>query len=287
MNMDIDTITLKNGCPMPRLGMGTWYLGEHPETWDEEMAALRAGIRGGCTLIDTAEMYGDGQAEKLVGEAIQPFDREKLFLVSKVLPENAGMKRIFTSLNGTLRRLGTEYLDLYLLHWRGSVPLSETVECMEELVEEGKIKAWGVSNFDTPDMEDLFSVPGGDRCAVNQVLYHLGSRGIEYDLLPWMDAHGVPAMAYCPLAQAGRLRRGLLSNMTVKRIAFRYHISEAQVLLAFVLHRRDMIAIPRSGQKEHVLENWDARHVRLSEEDWALLDQAFPAPREKEPLDIV
>ncbi len=285
--MDIDTIALNNGSRMPRLGMGTWYLGEQPKRRVEEISALRAGMRAGCRLIDTAEMYGEGRAETLVGEAIQPFERENLFLVSKVLPQNAGTGRIFTSLNGTLKRLGTEYLDLYLLHWRGGIPLSETVECMEELVEEGKIKAWGVSNFDTDDMEDLFSVPRGNRCAVNQVLYHLGSRGIEYELMPWLDAHHVPVMAYCPLAQAGQLRRGLLASPVVKRIAFRHQISEMQVLLAFVLCRKDTIAIPRSGNKQHVLENWDARRVQLTEEDCALLDAAFPAPKEKEPLDIV
>ena len=186
-----------------------------------------------------------------------------------------------------MRNLMTDYLDLYLLHWRGQVPLRETVECMEQLVKEGKIRRWGVSNFDTDDMEELFSVKNGDHCAVNQVLYHLGSRGVEYDLMPWLEEHHVPLMAYCPLAQGGDLRRGLLNNKAVQMVAEQRHITAMQVLLAFVLHHENVIAIPRSGKAEHVLENCQAAEIKLTEEEYRLLDRAFPAPGHKVWLDIV
>lgn len=171
--MNKKEIKLSNGMEMPRLGMGTWFLGENRSKDAEETAALRAGIDAGIRLIDTAEMYGDGRSEQLIGRAIQGYDRSRLFLVSKVYPHNAGRRKIFKSLQQTLKNLQTDYLDLYLLHWRGGIPLEETVECMEQLVKEGKIRSWGVSNFDTDDMEELFSVPNGNHCVVNQVLYHL------------------------------------------------------------------------------------------------------------------
>lgn len=281
------TLTLKSGIPMPRLGMGTWFLGESPHTEQTEIAALRAGLDNGMQLIDTAEMYGEGRSERLIGKAIRGYDRKDLFLVSKVYPHNAGRKHIFHSLEQSLANLGTDYLDLYLLHWRGSVPLKETVECMEQLVQEGKIRSWGVSNFDTDDMEELFSVPGGSHCAVNQVLYHLGSRGIEYDLLPWLTRHQIPVMAYCPLAQGGELRRGLLEAPAVQKIAKAHSVSEMQVLLAFVLRQQNMIAIPRSSHAEHVLENMQAADLELTDEEYARLDRAFPAPNRKTYLDIV
>ncbi len=194
-------VRLANGHTVPAIGLGTWYLGENPATWNKELEALRTGIDTGMTLIDTAEMYGSGRSERLVGEAISGMNRESLFVVSKVLPQNAGKSRIFSSCRASLKRLGTSYLDLYLLHWRGGVPLSETVSCMEELKKEGLIRDWGVSNFDLEDMEELWQVKSGQKCLVNQVLYHMGSRGIEYSLLPWMESHHVSLMAYCPLAR--------------------------------------------------------------------------------------
>lgn len=199
------------------------------------------------TLLDTAEMYGEGKAETMAGEVIRKYDRSRLFLVSKVYPHNAGKDRIFQSCENSLKRLGTDYLDLYLLHWRGSIPLKETVACMEELAARGKIRRWGVSNFRTHDMEELWSVPAGSHCAVNQVLYHLASRGIEFDLLPWMRSHGVPIMAYCPLAQGGDLRRGLFENDTVKKIAEKHRATVPQVLLSFVIHDGDNHCNPQSG----------------------------------------
>ncbi|PWG60299.1 aldo/keto reductase [Bifidobacterium catulorum] len=282
----IETVRLNDGTLMPRLGMGTWYLGEGRRSARTEIAALRAGLDAGVRLIDTAEMYGDGRAESLVGEAIDGYDRERLFLVSKVYPHNAGRGKLRRSLEASLRRLGVDYLDMYLLHWRGSIPLAETVDCMEAAKADGLIANWGVSNFDTVDMKELFRVPGGDRCAVNQDLYHLASRGVEYDLLPWMHDHGVPMMAYCPLAQAGSLRRGLVGNAAVRKVAAAHGATPMQILLAFVLRRDDMIAIPRSGTAEHVLANWAARDITLTDDDLAALDDAFPAPTSKEPLDM-
>jgi len=272
---------------MPRLGMGTWYLGDDPRTEPAEIRALQAGIDAGLTLIDTAELYGYGKSETLIGKAIRDCDRSKLFLVSKVLPGNAGRKNLQKSLELSLSELGTDYLDLYLLHWRGNIPLAETVECLEEQVQAGKIRGWGVSNFDREDMEELWSIPGGNHCLVNQDLYHLGSRGIEYDLLPWMREQNVALMAYCPLAQAGSLRRSLLNSDAVRTVAEAHGITPIQVLLAFVLHEELAIAIPRSGKAEHVLLNAAVREVELTEEEFRLLDDAFPAPDHKTYLDIV
>lgn len=272
---------------MPRLGMGTWMLGEHLSIYQQEKKALQAGLDAGFTLIDTAEMYGNGLSEKLIGDTIQGYSREKLFLVSKVYPHNAGRPQIYDSIDQTLHNLKTDYLDMYLLHWRGSIPLEETVDAMEELVKKGKIRSWGVSNLDTSDMKELFSVPNGDHCQVDQVLYHLGSRGIEYDLMPWLEEHQTPIMAYCPLAQAGSLQRSLLKNKEVQKIAKARGITPMQVLLAFVLRKDQVIAIPRSGRTEHVLQNWTVKDIILTDEEYAALDRAFPAPEHKTYLDIV
>lgn len=280
-------VHLADGTLVPCIGQGTWFLGERKDSQVREQEALTAGIQEGMTLIDTAEMYGSGRAELLVGRTIKGMDRSRLFLVSKVYPHNAGRKNIFKSCMSSLERMGTDYLDLYLLHWRGGVPLSETVACMEKLIKEGKIRRWGVSNFDTDDMEELWSVPGGKNCAVNQVLYHVASRGIEYDLLPWMRAHKVPLMAYCPLAQAGDLRRGLFENQVLRQIADRHKAEVSQVLLAFAVRDGNTIAIPRTGRKEHALENAAAAEVVLTEEELAVIDREFPAPARKVHLDIV
>lgn len=283
----VESVSLPDGTSMPRFGMGTWYLGENPVTHDRELEALRTGLDAGITLIDTAEMYGDGAAEKLVGEAIQGYDREKLFLVSKVYPHNAGDPMIFESVEASLERMQTDYLDLYLLHWRGSIPLSETVRCMEELVEDGVIRHWGVSNFDVDDLEELYSVHNGTHCAVNQDLYHLGSRGVEYEILPWMRSAQMPLMAYCPLAQAGDLRRGLVTDPVVTEVARRHEATPLQVLLAFVLRDPQVVAIPRSGSPEHMRENIAARDIELTSDDLALLSRSFPMPNHSTPLDIV
>lgn len=276
-----------DGSPVGAVGQGTRYLGENPATRKAETKSLQAGMEAGMNLLDTAEMYGEGAAETLVGQAIRGYDRAKLFLVSKVYPFHAGRRDIFTSCENSLRRMNTDYLDLYLLHWRGRVPLAETVACMEELKAQGKIRAWGVSNLDTADMEELFRVPGGTACATDQVLYHLGSRGIEHDLLPLLRRHEMPVMAYCPLAQAGRLRRGLMAAPAVQQAARNHGATPAQILLAFLLDQPGVIPIPRSGNAAHTRQNAAAARIRLTEEERQALDRAFPAPAYKTPLDIV
>lgn len=277
--------TLINGDKIPKLGVGTWFLGDR--AYKTDLEALKKGLEIGITLIDTAEMYGNGNAEKLVGDAISGADREKLYLVSKVLPSNAGKGNIRNSLMKTLKNMKTDYLDLYLIHWRGSVPLAESVACMEEFKKEGLIKNWGVSNFDTSDMLELFRVPNGENCAVNQVLYHLGSRGVEFDLLPLLKQHKIPLMAYCPMAQAGSLQSELIYDDTVISIAKKYNISAISLLLKFVLEQDNMIAIPRSGNSNHIVKNWEIKDLEISKEDIQKLNKAFPAPKRKTYLDIV
>lgn len=280
-------VTLPDGAKIPAISQGTWFLGERKATAEQEKQALTAGVNAGMTLIDTAEMYGSGKAEELIGRTIAGMRREELFIVSKVYPHNAGRKNIFKSCMASMQRMGVDYLDLYLLHWRGGIPLSETVACMEQLKKEGKIRRWGVSNFDTEDMEELWSVPNGKNCAVNQVLYHVASRGIEYDLLPWMREHHVPLMAYCPLAQGGGLLQGLYENAVLKQIAANHQATVSQVLLAFVVRNGDVIAIPRTGKAEHALENAGADGLELTKEELAMIDREYPAPKRKVYLDIV
>ena len=235
---------------------------------------------------DTAEMYGNGAAEDMLGEALSTLDRSKLFLVSKVLPGNAGGSRMRAALEGSLSRMGVSYLDLYLYHWRGRYPLRETVMRLEELRNEGLIKAWGVSNFDIDDMEELWDIPEGRNCQVNQVLYHTGSRGIEYSLLPWMRKHNVALMSYCPLAQAGSLRRGLFENRTLESLAEKYHATVPEIMLAWNIRDGHTIAIPRSSKAAHTLSNAHADQIELTEEDYQLIDKVYPAPTYKMPLDM-
>lgn len=271
---------------LPAIGQGTWYMGESRSQRAAEVAALRAGVEQGLTLIDTAEMYADGGAEEVVGEALKGI-RDKVFLVSKVYPWNAGGKKAIAACEASLRRLGTDHLDLYLLHWRGNYSLAETVEVMETLIAQGKIARWGVSNLDIDDVQELWQVDGGQQCATNQVLYHLASRGIEYDLLPWCQQQSLPVMAYCPLAQAGRLRNGLLNNNAVLDIAHAHNASAAQILLAWVISHQGVMAIPKASSVAHVKENAAALNITLSADELAKLDRAFPAPQRKMPLDVV
>ena len=284
---NIPSVFLPDGTAVPCLGQGTWHLGEKQVLREQEIRALRVGTEKGMILIDTAEMYGEGASEELIGEAIQPLDRDKIFLVSKVYPHNAGRKRIFESCKNSLNRLGTSYLDLYLLHWRGSVPLAETVSCMEELINQGLIRRWGVSNFDYADMKELWNVSGGDRCAVNQVLYCLDSRGIEYDLLPWQNQHHIPIMAYCPLAHGGNTSKKLQHNHAVETVAAAHNATPVQVLLNFAVRSGTIIAIPKSSTPEHTQENAESVFFKLTEEDLALLENEFPHPQRKMPLDIM
>lgn len=285
--MDIRNLQLRDGSDFPCLGMGTWYIGEIPENRAAEIDALHAGLDEGVTLIDTAEMYGSGRSEALIGEAIRGISRDSLYLVSKVLPSNAGGSKLEKSLDASLKRLGTDHLDMYLYHWRGSFALEETVEKMETMVKKGKILRWGVSNFDTDDMEELLSVPKGENCCVNQVLYHLGSRGIEFELLPFLKEHRIPVMAYCPLAQGGGLRDELLSNPVLKEVANKYGVSVMQLLLMFVLQNDNVSAIPRSGKAAHVKQNVEAAGMKLLKEDFDRISDAFPAPDHKTSLDVV
>ncbi|WP_211747764.1 aldo/keto reductase [Paenibacillus sp. Marseille-Q4541] len=280
------TVKLPDGTVLPAIGQGTWHIGDDPSKRNTEIAALRRGVELGMHVIDTAEMYGEGLSEELVGEAIHGI-RDEVFLVSKVYPHNAGKNRMITSCEQSLRRLKTDHLDLYLLHWRGDIPLAETVEGMERLVEDGKIARWGVSNFDTKDMEELLRVKNGDHCMVNQVLYHLGSRGIEVDLMPWHKERNIPLMAYSPLAQGGSLRKELVQNEIVTKVAAKHNISPFQLLLAWCVRSGQVLALPKSSSEKHVKENAAAYEVMLTKEDLEQLDHAFPAPSNKVPLDII
>jgi diketogulonate reductase-like aldo/keto reductase len=272
------TIVLPSGEHIPMLGQGTWHLAENPLNRTNEINALRLGIDLGMTLIDTAEMYADGGAERLVGEAIRG-RRDEIFLVSKVLPQNATRHGTMTACNRSLARLGVHEIDLYLLHWRGLIPLEETIDAFETLVGEGKIRYWGVSNFDVSDMQGLVDLRDGANVAADQVLYNLERRGIEYDLLPWCQRSGVPIMAYSPIEQ-GRVLR----HVTLKTIAARLGATPAQVALAWVLRQDSVCAIPESGRPEHVRENRGALDVRLTSQDLADLDETFPPPDRKQPL---
>ncbi|MCE8002816.1 aldo/keto reductase [Billgrantia ethanolica] len=275
---------------LPAIGQGTWYMGEGLAPRSDEVRALQQGLELGLTLIDTAEMYADGGAEEVVGEALVG-RRDQAFLVSKVYPWNAGRDSAITACERSLKRLGTDHLDLYLLHWPGSIPLEETLEAFERLREQGKIRRYGVSNFDVDELDSLVALPGGKECAVNQVLYHLGSRGIEHALRPQMQRLDMPLMAYCPLAQAGQLRQDLFGHPVVREVADGLGMSPAQLLLAWAIRplndRRDVIAIPKAVQPRHVEQNAAALQVELSDEALARLDAAFPAPGRKVPLDIV
>lgn len=277
----IPTVRLPAGESIPVMGLGTWYLGENPARRASELSALRLGIDLGLTLIDTAEMYGDGAAEVLVGEAIAG-RRDEVFLVSKVLPSHATYEGTIEACRQSLTRLGTDRLDLYLLHWRGRVPLEQTVRAFEELVRLGMIRYWGVSNFDTRDMAELLSLPGGDAVQTDQVLYNLTRRGIEHDLLSTLQAQGIPVMAYSPIEQ-GRL----LDHPMIVAVANRHEATPAQVALAWLMTREGVNVIPRAGTGDHVLENRAAVDLRLTEQDLSMLDQAFPPPRGPQPLEML
>jgi diketogulonate reductase-like aldo/keto reductase len=248
---------------------------------EREIAALRLGLDLGLTLIDTAELYADGGAEKLVGEAIEG-RREEVFLVSKVLPSHATRSGTIRACEKSLRRLRTDRIDLYLLHWRENVPLSETVAGFQDLVADGKIRFWGVSNFDVDDMEELFDVTGGNEVAANQVLYNLKRRGIEYDLLPWCASRSIPIMAYSPIEQGKLLR-----DRTLLSVAKRHGATPAQIALAWVLRKDHVIAIPKAGTVEHVRQNREALDIELDAVDLAALDTSFPPPSRKKPLELL
>jgi diketogulonate reductase-like aldo/keto reductase len=274
-------VRLPSGELVPALGQGTWFMGESAARRTQEIAALQLGIELGMSLIDTAEMYAEGGAEQVVGAAIAD-RRDSVFLVSKVYPHNASRRDAVAACERSLRRLKTDRLDLYLLHWRGAVPLAETLEAFRLLVAAGKIRHHGVSNFDTADMEELWATPGGRGCATDQVLYNPTRRGAEWRLLPWCRQQGVPVMAYSPLEQ-GRLA----GKPALTKIAARHGVAPLQVALAWVLRQAGVIAIPKAVDPAHVRANRAAAELALTDQDLAELERAFPPPRRETPLEML
>jgi diketogulonate reductase-like aldo/keto reductase len=275
------TVTLPSGERVAQLGQGTWGMGESLRKRKEEVAALRLGIELGLTLIDTAEMYGDGIAEEIVAEAVEG-RRDECFIVSKVLPENSTRASTIAACERSLRRLKTDRIDLYLLHWRGRPRLEETLSGFEALSDAGAIRYWGVSNFDVKDMEELYALAGGTTCAIDQVLYNLRRRGIEAGLLPWCRDRGIPIMAYSPIEQ-GRLLR----DRVLTAVAIRHRATTAQIALAWALRQPDMMVIPKAAMLEHVRENRAALDIRLTDQDLAELDRGFPPPKRPRPLELL
>jgi diketogulonate reductase-like aldo/keto reductase len=276
--MSVRSIKLPSGVSIPVLGQGTWLMGDDSSRRSNEIRALRLGLDLGMTLIDTAEMYGDGASEELVGEAITG-RRDEVFLVSKVLPSNASAAGTIAACERSLRRLRTDRIDLYLPHWRGGTPLAETLSGLEALVREGEIRHWGVSNFDLADMEELLGLTGGANVQTNQVLFNVSRRSIEFDLLPWCRERGLPVMAYSPIEQ-GRI----LAHRELGSIAARLDATPAQLALAWLLRQNGIIAIPKAATAEHVRQNRAALRLELSERDLAQIEHAFPPPVGKRPL---
>ena len=274
------TVTLKTGEKVPALGLGTWRMGERKAERAAEVKALQLGLDLGLNLIDTAEMYGEGGAEEMVAEAMAG-RRDRIYLVSKVYPHNASRKGAVAACERSLKRLGTDRLDLYLLHWRGSYPLAETVEAFEALKKAGKIKSWGVSNLDSDDLDELAGVPGGKACVSDQVLYHLGSRGVEWQLLGKCRKAGIMVMAYSPLGQGPPLKKPAL-----KAVADKHGCDPAAIALAWVLRHEGVVAIPKATRLEHVRANVKALDVKLDGDDLKALDAAFPPPKRATPLDM-
>ena len=275
------TVRLPSGEQVPALGQGSWYMGEDRSARKTEVAALQLGLDLGLTLIDTAEMYAEGGAEEVVGEAITG-RRDEVFLVSKVYPHNASKQGVVAACERSLKRLKTDRIDLYLLHWRGSIPLADTVAGFEALQRAGKIRHWGVSNLDLDDMRELAAVPGGGACAANQLLYNLSRRGIEWDLQPWLRERGMPVMAYSPIEQARLLRQPGLRDF-----AQRHGMTPAQAALAWLLGQEGVMAIPKSGSPAHVRENAAARDLRLDAAQRAELDRLFAPPTGPSPLEML
>ena len=278
-------VLLPDSTAVPALGLGTWRMGESASTRSAEIAAVRSALDLGYRLIDTAEMYGEGGAEEVVGAALNAWTaqpgcaRDAVFVVSKVYPHNASRTGVVSACERSLKRLGLSYIDLYLLHWRGQHPLADTVAGFEQLVRDGRIRRWGVSNFDTDDMHELWTLPAGDRCAANQIYYSASERGIEFDLLPALRGRQVPAMAYCPIDQ-GALAR----DKTFAKVGARHGISAAQAALAWVLRQPDVIAIPKALRDVHLRDNFAAADVQLAPQDLAEIDRHFAPPARKRAL---
>jgi diketogulonate reductase-like aldo/keto reductase len=278
----IGSVGLPDGTQVSAIGQGTWRMGEGLRPAAEEADALRLGLDLGMTLIDTAEMYGDGGSERVVGQALSG-RRDTAFVVSKVYPQNASRAGVAAACERSLKRMRIATIDLYLLHWRGGVKLAETVAGFEALRGAGKIRFWGVSNFDVGDMEELLSVSGGAGCATNQVLYNPGSRGIEFDLLPWCASRAMPVMAYSPVGQAGRLLR----SRSLRSVAERHGVTPAQVAIAWSLRLGGVITIPKAGDAAHVRENAQAAALVLSAQDCAEIDAEYAPPKRKTGLEML
>jgi len=277
------TVSLPDGARVPVLGQGTWRMGENKRARKDEVAALRLGIELGMTLIDTAEMYGDGGAEKVVADAIDG-QRDRVFVVTKAYPHNASRTGLPKACERSLKRLRIDAIDLYLLHWRErSTRLAETVEAFEKLRADGRVKRWGVSNFDVEDMEELFAIENGDACAANQVLYNLQNREIESGLLQWSEENKIPIMAYSPVGHG----RGLLENAMLDKIAKRHDATTSQIALAWVLRQAGVIAIPKASSEKHVRDNTRSININLTKEDLAELDREFPPPKSKKSLPML
>lgn len=277
----IPEVRLPDGRRVPALGQGTWMMGERANDASREIDSLKAGLDLGMTLIDTAEMYAEGGAERIVARAIEG-RRDAVFLVSKVYPWNASRRGTIDACRRSLDRLGTDRIDLYLLHWRGEHPLADTVAAFEELKADGLIGGWGVSNFDTHDMEELVSVPGGENCRTNQILYNLTRRGPEFDLIPWCRARSIPIMAYSPIEQGA-----LGDNTDLIHLAKAHQATAAQVALAFLIRRGEIVAIPKTSNVHRVEENRSAVDLDLTDADLQTLDRLFPAPKRKVPLEMI
>lgn len=283
---ELPSTTLPNGERIPRLGQGTWKMGENSKRAKDEIRALQVGLEHGMSLIDSAEMYADGGAEKIVAEAIKG-RRDEVFLVSKVYPHNAGRKKAIDACERSLKRLKVDVIDLYLLHWRGSVPFVQTIEAFETLLESGKIRHFGVSNFDVNDLEQWTAVSGGEKLATNQILYNLSRRWSEWQLLDWCQQRGLPTMAYTPLEPIANESSTGAAKTVLDQIAQRHDATAAQIALAWVLRRPDIIAIPKSSSVSHVVENVAAFSVNLTADDCKELDQAFPAPAETASIEMI
>ncbi|HTI01670.1 MAG TPA: aldo/keto reductase [Acidisoma sp.] len=273
------TVAMPDGRAFPVMGLGTWHFGEDKRTASNEVRVIQRALDLGVTLIDTAEIYGQGGSERVVGDAIRD-RRDGLFLVSKVAPSHAGFEGTLRACEGSLKRLGTDHLDLYLLHWRGGVPLTETVEAFERLRADGKIRAWGVSNFDVEDMEDM---PEGVQCSADQVLYNPQTRGIEFSLLPYCQSRSIPIMAYTPFGQSGRVLR----HPVIAAVAQRHNVTPGQVILAWGIRHPGVVTIPKTATYERVEENLGALKIELTATDLAEIDQAFPPPRRKRALEML
>ena len=272
---------------LPAIGIGTWHMGDHKNQANEEVDAIQAALDHGAQVIDTAEMYGNGRAEQIVGRAIQGRQRNQLYIIDKVLPNNASHARLEQSLDRSLRIVGTDYFDLYLLHWRGGVPLAETVTELEHMVQKGKIKSWGVSNFDVTDLEELWRLPHGANCVANEDLYNLDERGIEYDLLPLMREHHLPLIAYSPLSQADTISGKLTANPLLKELAASHHVSVYQIMLAWTLRNGNTLSIPKAGTVHHALDNMKALEIIFTADELEALTKQFPQPTSKQPLAVL